>query len=278
MLLLLQALLLSLPAAAAGLDGDGAQTSPAPVPVEPGLPAPEQRLEEAVDAYIRGELVQARDMLIQLVTDPDVDDPKLLQEARLWLGEIQYNLNELQAAEKTFQTVLLHDPELRLDPYRYPPDVIAFFDAVRAALEAQRPPDVVDPVRPPPPRAPPSVAAYLAPGGLQFYNKQPGLGALTLTAVGGLGATSLGMRIWLLSRDIDPDTPGVQIEVPVEDVDDLQVRLNAYQALENSAGFLAIGIWGATTLGGALRAQRDLEAGAAELQVGPGSASLTIRF
>lgn len=281
----LHALLLGAAVAIAGPEDSGTKVGgskeggPTPVQVAPTLPSPQARLEFAINAYIQGDLITARDTLVLLVTDPEVTDPALLREARLWLGEIQYTLGELQAAEKTYQAVLLREPELRLDPYKYPPEVIAFFDAVRAALEAQTPPPnpqgaVVTPG--PPPR--PGALLIATPGGLQLHNGQRGLGVLTLTSVGALGLGSLGMRLWLLSLDEDPQTRGVQMEVPIDQVEAMEVRLNTIRAVENTLGFTALGVWGAAVLQGALRMETQLGPTPAELQVGPGGAALTIRF
>ncbi|MCB9759042.1 MAG: hypothetical protein H6739_04315 [Alphaproteobacteria bacterium] len=226
----------------------------APAAPEPGpraAPAtPKQRLDLAVRHYVAGERTAARNELLVLVNDPSLEDEALRTEARLWLGEIQYVMGELQAAESTFEAVLFEHPETRLDPFTHPPDVIAFFDAVRASVQVRTPKPVIPPPLPVLPiRPPPSKLTIAVPGGLQFYNDQPALGVFTVASVAGLGVTTLGMRLWLQAQDEIPGERGIQIYD-----DPLRVqRLRTVRAVENTLGFTALGIWGTAVLQGAIR-------------------------
>lgn len=222
------------------------------------------RLDHAIELYIAGESAQARNELLVIVLDPTLADSALQREARVWLGEVQYAMGELQAAEDTFRAALAYQPDLVLDPFVHPPDVVAFFDAVRATAQVQVPvpPFPTDPDRP-------SWLVLAAPGGIQFYNGQPVLGALTGGTVGGLGAVTLGMRLWLRAQDEDPDRRGVQI---YDDPDRVRT-LRTFRAVENTLGFAALGVWGIGMVQGVLHSELK-----AELVVGPTGAAVEVRF
>ena len=227
-------------------------------PQDAELSHAERELEHALDAYVRGDLREARDALLRIVNDPAVDDEETLQTARVWLGEVHWYMGDREAARSTFRTILLYDREHRLDPFAHPPEVVAFYDSVRAEVEAsQGPPPLAR-------RDLPPATAYLWPGGVQFHNGKPVAAALTSVGValaaGGVGAT----RVYLVRQDQDPDTYGLQ--VPEGQVD----QLSAVRAGQWAIAAAGAGLWLGTSVGGTVVAARPTLTSA-----GPG---LTVRF
>lgn len=222
-------------------------------------------LDDALNAYVDGDLTGARSALLKLVNDPSVDDPALLQEARVWLGEIEYFMGEQAAARSTFRTVLVYDPTYRMDPFVHPPEVIAFFDSVRAEVAVSQP----DLVRPPAPALPLWLVAPF-PGGMQFRNGNPVLGATTLMGVTTLGATTIGLRVWLVAQDLDPDRAGIQIGP-----DDAGL-VRGLRRFQLTAGSACAAVWLTTAVVGF--SLRTPTGAAVHLQATPTGARVALRF
>ena len=205
--------------------------------------AEESQLDAALASYLDGDLPAARDALLRIVND-EATGTELLHEARVWLGEVQYYLDEKDAARSTFRTVLLYRRDYRMDPFVHPPEVVAFFDSVRAEVEAVGPGPRPLPDRPP-------LHAYLWPGGLQLHNGRPGAAALTAVSVTGTVVVVGGARVYLLSQDQDPDTPGIDVRT-----ENKQNQLEAVRAAQFGVAAVGTTIWLGTTVGGTLRAVR----------------------
>ncbi len=239
-------------------------------PVEVTQPTPEQRLDEAIRVYLRGDLPGARNLLIVLVQDPEMTDPQLTQEARIWLGEVQYLLGETAAAESTFRAALAHDPDLRMDTFDHPPEVVSFFNSIQAQVQVSTP-------DPPPvsPRSP--LALALVPGGLQFYNEQPGWGGLTLGAVSLSLAGTLGMNLYLRQFDELPDQRGIQILVHQGQRDkEALAALQRTRVLQWSLASVGALSWSTSVAVGLL--QSGPSSASVTLTVAPSGLALTGRF
>lgn len=265
-----------------------AQDSGAPGPTEEALPLPEEalqsqdptvaqreRLDQAVTLYIDGELSAARDAVLRLLTDleqsgsevgPEAD--ALHRDARVWLGEILYSLGDLQAAHSTFEVVALRWPDTHLDPFVHPPEVVAFYDSVLAAVQISRAPPPAPMV---PPRAPPGLVLYALPGGLQFYNERPLLGSATLGSVTALAMTTVGMRVWLVAQDDRPGVRGLQV---LGDQDDLE-RLRSLRAVQNTVGVATLAIWGAGVIQGSIQTLVQQRSGSQAVQLQGGQVVAT---
>lgn len=202
----------------------------------------EALLNEATSAYIGGDLPHARTLLLRLVRDPDLS-PEELQEARIWLGEVEYMIGEREAARSTFRTVLLYEPGYRMDDFAHPPEVVAFFEATRAELKQP-----TTPLDPPPDldRGTP-LPLWLAlslPGSSQWHNGHRGLAVMTASGVALTAGGTFAMRRWLVSQDQLPDVWG--IDLPESQVP-LAQRVKTTQFLVASAG---IALHAGTVLGG----------------------------
>lgn len=216
---------------------------------------PEERLEMAVRTYLSGELAEARNQLVVLVHDDDVQDPVLLEEARVWLGEVHYILGDTAAAEAVFRTALYANPQLRIDTFDHPPEVVAFFDSVKAQLGR-----LPGPVEPPPTVTPrgPGFIHYALPGGLQYYNQQPGWGTVTLASVALSGAGTLGINLYLRQFDEQPNERGTQIlgHQGREPVDEIK-RLQTLRAVQWSLAATGLVGWGAGMAVGTVQRPRS---------------------
>ena len=210
---------------------------------------------------------EAEGLLIRLTSSPDAP-AALVREARLWLGEIQYRDGDREAARSTFRAVLIEDLDTRIDPFEHPPEVVAFFDSVRAEVQAERRGLA------PAPRGPlPPAWAFLTPGGLQFHNGRPGLGLLTASGVT-LGLLGVGVtNRYLASFDGDPEKYGIQIYSDDEGAQEL--RLERVRSAQWGLATLTGGVWLGTTLGGTARA---MGARPVSLAAGPSQLLVTVRW
>ena len=236
--------------------------------------SPEERLEEAIRTYLSGELAEARNQLIVLVHDEDLSDPELLEEARVWLGEVHYLLGDTAAAEAVFRTAIYQNPDLTLDTFNHPPQVVAFFESVKA--EIGRVPEPVEVTPPPVVVATPTFIHWTMPGGLQFYNQQPGWGTATLAGVSLSAIGTLGVNLYLRGFDDLPDQFGIQLtgHANHEDPDGLQRLQRIRTAQWGIAGLGLVG-WTASLAVGSM--QRP-EAEPLRLAVGPNTVALSFRF
>jgi len=118
-----------------------------------------------------------------------VDDPEVSvtdrAEAHRLLGLAAYHQSRLAAAEIHFLTYLRHDLDGRLDPSLYPPELVAFFENVRATHAAE--------LRGLRPRARPRRTALLnlLPPAGQFQNQHRSKG----WAIAGVGAGLLAANL-----------------------------------------------------------------------------------
>jgi hypothetical protein len=228
--------------------------------------APQARIDAAVSLYIAGDLEGARAELIRLVSDPALSEEEL-QLARIWLGEVEYVGGEREAARSTFRTILLYDPDYRMDPFLHPPEVVSFFEATRAELS--RPVDPLGPLQPSRPPLPRTLA-WLLPGGMQINNGKPLLGASAFVGVAVLAGSTLPLRSWLVSQDQDPAIWG--IDVPADQVP--QVR--RVRAAQLSVGTAAGLLWMGSALAGSVRAQGPN--GLVALDLHPNGVAVRVRF
>lgn len=163
-----------------------------------GLAARRLQLREAVQRYQLGEFEAALASLADLVVAPDISEP-LRREARVYMAELLLTQGDREGAELFFRKVLSEDRTVELDPFRHPPDVIGFFQYVKAKLDAEAPapkplgPVVVAPP-PPAPRAPWTTAV---PFGVYHFSQGRPVGgtAWFLTHVGLVGTSAVTLTL-----------------------------------------------------------------------------------
>lgn len=228
---------------------------------------PQARIDAAVSLYISGDLPGARAELIRLVNDPSLNESDL-QQARIWLGEVEYVGGEREAARSTFRTVLLYDPGFRMDPFLHPPEVVSFFEATRAELA--RVPDPLPPLTPSRPPLPRTLA-WVMPGGMQINNGRPLLGVSTFAGVLALAGSTIPMRYWLLAQDRDAQTWGIAVGTEEE-----QLQVRRMRALQLSTGTAAGLLWLGAGIGGSLKVQGSQAP--VTVMLSPQGAALRVRF
>lgn len=236
--------------------------------------SPEERLEEAIRTYLSGELAEARNQLVVLVHDDEISDPALLEEARVWLGEVHYLLGDTAAAEAVFRTAIYQNPDLSLDTFNHPPQVVAFFDSVKA--EIGRLPVPIEVPDPPVVVTNPTFIHWALPGGLQFYNEQPGWGAAALTGVSLSAISTLGINLYLRGFDDLPEQFGVQLtgHANHEEPESIQ-RLQRIRAAQWSVAGLGLVGWTASVAVGTAQRPRTETL---SLAVGPSTVAVSFRF
>ena len=207
----------------------------AAAPEPPAPPTPRQRLDEAVRRYQLGQFDEARATLAELAVSNSTHlDPELRQQARIYMGELLFTEGDQQGAQVFFRKVLAEDPTRVLDPFRHPPDVVGYFNYVRALIDAERrpveapPPVVATPVAEPAPRS-----AWAPLGVYHFQHGLPGRGAAWLTAQVGLTGTSFVTFVLL---GIDHGAPADSPELA------RLKRLNTANRVVASAALLSWGL------------------------------------
>ena len=224
--------------------GPGTQ---APTPEDTG---PEARLSRAIQAYLSGELEEAREAFLLLVADKGLEQshPQVRREAQVYLGSLDHNLGDRDAARNTYLLILLEDPDFQLDPFAHPPELLAFFDSVRVQAQAMRP------IAPPPEAPSKSLNPLLlvVPGGLQLHNGQQMTGLTVLGGVAGLGLLTGALRVRLQTMDVDTDRDGIQVHTEEDKL--LAERL---KLATQATGWSTLVIWSASFLHGALVSTRS---------------------
>lgn len=192
----------------------------------PSLPA-------AVEAYEFGELERAKSILTELLDPVRLGSSSEVVAARQYLGATHYLLGDLENAETELARLLSLAPEHRLDPGVFPPELVRFFERVRAKAGLDAPPGEpqgqprgeVAPAAPPSnvtstplpqgPREPPFWPAFMPFGVGQLNNGRTSAGVLFLTGETVLLGTAL--TTFLLFRERCSPNVSETCEVAPED-------------------------------------------------------------
>lgn len=142
-------------------------------------------LGHAIQQYLAGNAPEARTELQVLLARGPSLAPEVRREAMLWLGDLLFAEGGPDAARNVFETLLSEAPRYPIDRFAHAPEVVAFFESLRAPMLAR-------PVEPQPRAPEPWPWMVLLPGGIGFFvDEKPLAGAV----VGGLQAASLGLSI-----------------------------------------------------------------------------------
>ena len=123
-------------------------------------------LDAALEVYLSGDLAEARAQIRRLSRLPDFEAFDRREEALIYLAEIEYYLGEREAAWATCQRLLQLTPDYRVDPFVHPPELVAFFDSVKAASVQPETSSTAES-----PERVPAWALFL-PGGIQLHRDQ----------------------------------------------------------------------------------------------------------
>ena len=157
-----------------------------------------------------------------------------------------------------FRALLDEQPDIQLDPFEHPPDVVAFFETVKTSGPRQKPPAPA-PVAQPFPRS-----GFLPMGVYQFQNGQRTRAALL--AAGQLATGTGSVVLWWQLRN-DPTAPS-EAELPL-----WELRRNVNLGL--TAAFYGLWALGVTTAAADWETQQGT---ALRLYVTPASATAQLRF
>lgn len=163
--------------------------------------SPQARLDEAIRLYTSGDLQASKATLTDLLNDDAVVDKDLRTRARVYLGEVLYVEGQRAAAWDAFRVIIRDQPDLHLDPYEHPPDVVEFYETVRAAtttLDDRLPQGAQGPVSVPS-RPPFPISGVLPLGIYQMRNDHPVRGAVLAVGQVATGTASLALLGSLLS-------------------------------------------------------------------------------
>jgi hypothetical protein len=163
----------------------------------PDQPLPgEQRLDAAIRSYMQGAYDQARTELTGIVNDATITDTAIRVKALTFLGEVLFLEDNKTAAWDAFQNLLIESPDATLDPFVHPPDVVAFFETVKAASVP-----IIPRPRPPAPsqtaRWPVYVYGLAFPGVYRWAHGKPVVGGTVLASEIALGVGSLMVYVSL---------------------------------------------------------------------------------
>jgi hypothetical protein len=163
---------------------------------------PHAAFVHAIQLYLAGDAVKARDALQDLLAEGPALPPEVRREALAWLGDLLYAEGRPTAARNAFEALLDEQPDYPLDPSAHSPEVVAYFEEVRAQVAAARGPEI-----PPPPtfrdRGPWPWKVLLPGGAFYFTEHEPVSGAV----VGGLQLAGLGVSLgtWIELRSHYPN-------------------------------------------------------------------------
>lgn len=164
--------------------------------------APRAALTHAVQRYLAGDTAGARTELQALLALGPSLPPEVRQEALLWLGDLLYAEGGPTAARNVFEALLGEDPDFGVDPFAHAPEMVAYFEEVRATF-SRAPPILVDPPVAPIRPVAPWRWKVLIPGGIGYFvDKKPVAGAV----VGGLQAITFAASVgtWIELTDRYP--------------------------------------------------------------------------
>ncbi len=239
------------------------------------------RVIEGMRFYWDGHFDKARDVLVTTVESPALTRAQRVR-ARTFLAASYYALNDLASAKGQFLALARSDPDTKIDPVQFVPELIALFDDAKEEVAREAPPEppkpVVQPVEkkvalvppPAPVQEPPPLALAYVPFGVgQFSNGDGARGWMYLGAEAAAYAVALGGLVWFESLKVD----GKFLQYGYfEDAAQAHVVQGVYLAgFWTGTALAAIGVVDAVLT-------RRPQPARLSLAVGPSGGSLEVRF
>lgn len=225
-----------------------------------------ERLTVALRHYMAGDPEAARTALAEIINDASITDPQVRLQARSYLGEVLFVQNQREAAWDVFRSIVEERPDHRLDPYEHPPDVVDFYETVRAAISAQptllpttdiQPPALDDRSFP--------IGGLLPFGVYQLSNEQPIRGSLLALGQAATGAASVG----LLASLVSDHSAGSDLQE--------EARLQRARGIQWGCTFAFYGLWFTGVVDATVQWRRKRET-SVHLQAGPGQVGVAVTF
>ncbi len=105
----------------------------------PGAAATPAEFKRARNLFEYGDYQAAVPVLEELVLPGRLEDEADIMATHRMLGVAYHQLGRLPEAEREFKSLLYLDPDAQLDPFLTPPDVVDFFDRVKADMHERLP-------------------------------------------------------------------------------------------------------------------------------------------
>jgi len=228
-----------------------AQEAPSPAPLSTETENSwDQGLNGAIKAYLEGDLDSALAQLGVLLSQDHPVSAQEILKAWSYQAEVQYFLGNRQDAWATMLLIVEKAPDFRLDPFIHPPEIVSYFDSVRAAAKQSQPQQVFEE-----PASQAAFPAVLIPGVWQLRNDQPVLGITSATAVAGLSLATVLLYNRVEAMDQEPGRPGIQVHQESD-----QALAEELKAWTNIARVAAGGVWAGAALQGWVRSVTNADA------------------
>lgn len=90
-----------------------------------------------IERYEEGDFEAAARLFEQELSEPQLS-PARRAQARLYLAASLYALGQVEEARKPLEALARESPEQRVDPARFPPELVALAELIREPIEAER--------------------------------------------------------------------------------------------------------------------------------------------
>ena len=161
------------------------------------------RVIQGMRFYGEGEFAKARDVLVTAVESPALSRTQRVR-ARIYLAASYYALNDMASAKGQFLALARSDPDTKIDPVMFVPELVALFDDAKEEVARETPAEPPRPAAPPvekkvelvpapaPAPGPPLALAFVPFGVGQFANGDGGRGWIYLGAEAAAYAVATG--------------------------------------------------------------------------------------
>jgi hypothetical protein len=190
----------------------------------------QDRLVAVREAYRRLEFDRADSLARRALEERHRFSPAQLVELHIVVANVAYARGDEEAAARHFRLTLQLRPDLALDPLRYSPKVVEFFDNVRQEVAGREQlPSIVYQIVEPDPRPAAALRSALVPGWGQSY-KGDDAKAWSMFGVWA-GSTIASMhsrrRLATIRADLEQG-PEVQLRAELEEAQDRWMRVRTY--------------------------------------------------
>lgn len=90
-----------------------------------------------IERYEEGDFEAAAQLFQQELSEPQ-RSPAQQAQARIYLAASLYALGQVEEARKPLEALARESPEQRVDPARFPPELVALAELIRKPIEAER--------------------------------------------------------------------------------------------------------------------------------------------
>src|SRR5512133_185589 len=106
---------------------------------------PDLRVIQGIRYYEEGEFGKARDVLVTAVESPALTRNQR-KRARIYLAASYFALDDLASAKGQFLALARTDPDTKIDPVMFVPELVALFEDAKEEVDRDTPPEPPRPV------------------------------------------------------------------------------------------------------------------------------------